>query len=71
MKKQVNYDLKDLNNWFNATKMHINVSKSEVILFKSLNKQTDSDLHLKLNGKRCYPTDSVIYLGIIIDKNHN
>ena len=51
--------------------MHINVSKSEVILFKSLNKQTDSDLHLKLNGKRCYPTDSVIYLGIIIDKNHN
>ena len=38
-------------------------------LFKSLTKQTDSDLHFKLNGKRLYPTDSVKYLAIIIDKN--
>ena len=31
--------------------------------------QTDSNLHLKLNGKRFCPPDSVIYLGIKIYKN--
>ena len=39
------------------------------MLVKSLTKQTDFDLHLMLNGKRLYPTDSVKYLGIINDKN--
>ena len=40
-----------------------------LVLVKSLTKQTNFDLHLMLNGKRLYPTDSVKYLGIIIDKN--
>ena len=71
MNKQVNYDLKNLNNWLNANKICLNVGKTEVVLFKSLKKQTDSDLHIKLNGKQLYPTDSVKYLGIIIDKNFN
>ena len=61
MNKQVNYDLKNLNNWLNGNK----------ICLKSLTKQTDSDLHIKLNGKRLYPTDSFSYFGIIIDKNLN
>ena len=33
-----------------------------------LTKQLDSDLKIKLNGKRLYETDSVKYLGIQIDK---
>ena len=56
MNKQVNYDLKKLNN---CLKICLNVGKTEVVLFKSLTRQTDSDLHLKLNGKRLYPTDSI------------
>ena len=71
MNKQVNYDLKNLNNWLNANKICLNVDKTEVVLLKSLKKQTDSDFHVKLNGKRLYPTDSVKYLGIVIDKNLN
>ena len=51
MNEQVNYDLKNLNNWLKANEICFNVSKTEVVLFKSLTKQTDSDLHLKLNGK--------------------
>ena len=66
--KQVNYDLKKLNNWLNAQIMSLKVSKTEVVLFKSL-KNTDSDLHIKLDGKRLYPTDSVKYLGINFDEN--
>ena len=71
MKKQVNYDLRNLNNWLNPNKICLNVDKTEVVLLKSLKKQTDSALHVKLNGKRLYPTDSVKYLGILIDKNLN
>ena len=51
MNKEVNYDLKNLNNWLNTNKICLNVGKTEVVLFKSLTKQTDSDLHIKLNGK--------------------
>ena len=51
LNKQVNYDLKNLNNWLSANKICLNVGKTKVVLFKSLKKQTDSDLHIKLNGK--------------------
>ena len=32
-------------------KLNCYVDKTEVVLLKSLKKQTDSDLHVKLNGK--------------------
>ena len=44
--KQVNYDLQNLNNWLNVNIIYLNVSKTEVVLFKSLKK--DSDLHIKI-----------------------
>ena len=69
MNKQVNYDLKNLNDSLNANKICLNVDKTGVVLLKSLKKQTHFDLHVRLNGKRLFPTDSVKYLGIIIDKN--
>ena len=55
MNKQVNQDLKNLKNWLNANKIFLNVSKAEVVLFKSSRKLTDVSLKLKLNGKRLYP----------------
>ena len=57
-----------MNNWLNANKIFLNVSKTEAVRFKSWKKQTDSDLHLKLNEK-LHPTDSIKYLRIKIDEN--
>ena len=71
MNKQVNQDLKNLTNWLKSNKIFLNVSKTEVALFKSSRKLTDAPLKLKHNGKRFYPTKSVKYLGINIDKNLN
>ena len=71
MNKQVNQVLKNLANWLNANKICLNVSKTEVVLFKSSRKFTDVPLKLKLNGKRLYPTNSVKYLGISINENLN
>ena len=69
--KQVGHDLKNLLFWLNANKICPNVSKTEVVLFKSIRKQTEATLKLKLNGKRLYTTNSVKYLGIKIDENLN
>ena len=63
--------MKNVTNWLNANKTCLNVSKTEVVLFKSSRKLTDVPLKLKLNGKRLYPTNSVKYLGINIDENLN
>ena len=71
MNKQVNQDLKNLTNWLKSNKIFLNVSKTEVALFKSSRKLTDAPLKLKHNGKRFYPTKSVKYLGINIDENLN
>ena len=48
-----------------------NISKKEVVLFKSSRKLTDVPLKLKLNEKRLYPTNSVKYIRINIDENLN
>ena len=69
MNKKVNQDLKNLTNWLNANKICLSVSKTAVVLFKSLRKLTDVPLKLKLNRKRLYPTNSVKYLGRNIDEN--
>ena len=69
LNKAVNSDLRNLTNWLNANKISLNVSKTELILFKPKMKKLDFDLKLRLNGKRIYPTKSVKYLGIKIDEN--
>ena len=55
----------------NANKIFLNVSKTEVVLFKSIRKQTEATLKLKLNGKKLYTANSVKYLGIKLDENLN
>ena len=68
IKKQVNYDVKNLSNWLKANKILLNVGKTELVLFSSSKKQLDCDLKIKLSGKGSYETDSVKYLGIQTDK---
>ena len=67
--KAVNSDLRNLTNWLNANKISLNVSKTELILFKPKMRKLDFDLKLRLNGQKIYPTKSVKYLGIKIDEN--
>ena len=67
--KKVNYDLKKLTHWLNANKISLNVSKTELVLFRSHRKQLDYELKLKLNGKKLFESDSVKYLGVKIDRN--
>ena len=55
LNKAVNSDLRNLTNWLNANKISLNVSKTELILFKPKMKKLDFDRKLRLNGKKDLP----------------
>ena len=40
-----------------------------MVIFKSKQKKLEGDLKTKLCGKRVYPTESIKYQGVKIDKN--
>ena len=56
LNKLLNIDLKNLTNWLNANKISLNVSKTELIIFKPKRKPLDFNMKIKLNRKRLYPT---------------
>ena len=69
LSKLVNAELKHLLNWLNANKVLPDVKKTEMTIFKSKQKKIESDLKIKLCGKRLYPTESVKYLSVKLDAN--
>ena len=71
LKKQLNLDLRSLNNWLKANKISLNSGKTELIIFRHINKQINYDLKIKINGKRIHPSSHVKYLGIFIDSHLN
>ena len=60
--------MKNLTNWLNANETCVNISKTELVLFKLSRKLTDVLLKLKLN-RRFF--DSVKHLGIKICESLN
>ena len=67
---KINQKFKNITNWLNVNKICLNISKTEVVLFKSLKQLTDIPLKLQITGKRLYPSNPV-YLEINIDEYHN
>ena len=60
--------MKHLNNWLSASKISLNVEKTELVIFKSPRKVLLDEIKIKLSGKRLYPSNSIKYLGIKIDR---
>ena len=55
----------------NSNKILLNVSKTELFLFRPRGRSMDFSLKIKLNGKFFLWTNSVEYLGIRIDNKLN
>ena len=68
LNKLVNRDMKHLNNWLSANKISLKVEKTELVIFKSPRKVLLDEITIKLTGKRLYPSNSIKYLGIKIDR---
>ena len=47
--------------------MSLNVTKTELIIFHSNSKKTDPSLEFILDGEILIQTDTVIYLGVLLD----
>ena len=68
LNKLVNHDMKQLNNSLSANKISLNVEKTELAIFKSPRKVLSDEIKIKLTGKRLYPSNSIKYLGVRVDK---
>ena len=69
LNKLVNCNIKHLNNWLSANEISLNVEKTELVIFKSPRKVLLDEIKIKLSGKRLYPSISIKYLGIKIDRS--
>ena len=58
----MNQDLKNLSEWLKASKLSLNVKKTELIIFHSKKTKLDYSVKFKRNGKRLNPISTVKYL---------
>ena len=65
--KQMNLDHKNLSQCLKANKLSLNVTKAKLITFHSSSKKTDHSLKFKLDRKRLTQTDTVNYLGVLLN----
>ena len=70
LSKNLNKDLKSLSQWLKANKLCLSISKTELIIFYRNTASIDHSLKLKHDGKRLSPSQSLKYLGVILDEQH-
>ena len=67
--KKINHDLSNLVQWLWANKILLNISKTEIVIFKSHSKQITKHLNFCLSGLKIIPKNHTKYLGIVIDEH--
>ena len=68
--KYVNHDLKLLCDWLRANKISLNAKKTEIIVFRSKQKQDISKhLNFRISGQRIALSSRIKYLGLTLDEN--
>ena len=71
LQKHLNIDLKCLYKWLFANKISLNCSKTEMIIFKKPSDKINFKFRIKLNGHLLLPSDSIKYLGVLLDPTLN
>ena len=61
LNKPITIHWKNLSNWLNASKISLNVKKTETIIFKSRRKKYEGLIKLKLNRQRLHSSNNVKY----------
>ena len=60
---------KEYSRWLKASRLCLNIKKTELIIFRPHTKKLDHSFQIKLNGKRLIPAHSVKYLGVLLDEH--
>ena len=68
-KRQVNHDLSSICHWLRANKINLNASKTEIIIFRSKNKQITEHLNFRISGQKINTCRNVKYLGVMLEEN--
>ena len=68
LSKNLNKDVKSLSQWLKANKLSLNISKTKLIIFHRNTASIDHSLKLKLDGKKLSPSQSIKYLGVLLDE---
>ena len=68
VQKQLNIDLKLLNNWLLANKISLNSKKTEMIIFQKPGFKLNWKWNIRLNGYKLHLSDQIKYLGIFLDR---
>ena len=59
--------MKNLTVQVNANKI-LNAEKTELVILKDQRKKLDTEIRIKVNRKRLYPSQTVRYFGLILTK---
>ena len=68
LETKVNGDLVELSSWLQANKISLNATKTEVLLFRSRNKNITYEVKLKIDEHYLKFSSHVKYLGILLDE---
>ena len=68
MQKQLNIDLKFLNNWLLANKISLNSKKIEMIIFKKPGFKLDWNCNWPLNGYILHLSEQIKYIAIFLER---
>ena len=69
LNKYINHDLRLIVHWLRANRISLNVSKTEIVLFRPKSKKINKKLNFRLSGQKITPTTHTRYLGITVDKH--
>ena len=64
--KHINRDINLANEWIRANKLSLNVSKTEIIVFKRKNKNITKYLNFPMSGQKIKLNKQVEYFGVIL-----
>ena len=67
----INNELKEVQKWLAANKLHLNVKKTQAIVFSTPRSTNHQMLHLTVGNEPITVADSINFLGINFDKNLN
>ena len=57
--------MKQVNNWLSANKISLNAKKTKLVIFRP---PRPDEIKIKLTGQLLYPSNSIKYLGVGINK---
>ena len=72
LEAKINTSLENIKNWLKAIKLTLNIDKSQLLLFELSPTTNKADaLNIQINSQKLEQSESVRYLGVVIDNKLN